>query len=365
MSTDYQPPSASVPFLRIHHDEEFEVYETEAPANACDRSLSDRSLLSEFFDQFFVPCWLLGRPKPASPKTVLSYTETIRWWGEATGDPPLTHITDLVVSEFIGSLLTARAGRIGQQLSPSTVAKHLRQLRTLLAQTGPRTSFTPRSQGILAHAPYVEVPSPPSIIRCGDFTDEEFARLLVASRVMTGPRLDGVEPAAWWNALLLLIYWTGLRKQTYLGLEWTMLVEDYFEIPCRIMKGGKPFVQYVHPEVVAAIEAIWTPRLLIFEFPHSDRWFHRQWQRLRNEAGLKGREYLYRSGHAVRKTHVTEIARDDQVAAQVSAGHKAFDTTTRFYVNRRVREDGDRQIRKEAILRMRSPSTFQPNRDEG
>ncbi len=146
--------------------------------------------LSTFYKEQFLPLWIHGRQLDA--KTEANYRQSIAWWSRLTSDPPLDQITDHTVASFIATLCK-QPGRSSTMMM-SSVAKHCRNVDTVLQMAGPRSRSNRRGQGLIGEPPFFDAPrvdqEPPS----GDWTIEEVWAMYLAADGMTVPTIDGVDP---------------------------------------------------------------------------------------------------------------------------------------------------------------------------
>ncbi len=91
--------------------------------------------LSEFHESHVLPLWIQGRQLDVKPEA--SYRQSISWWSRLTCDTPLDQITVHTVASFIASLCK-QPGRSSTMMK-SSVAKHCRNVDTVLQMAGPRS----------------------------------------------------------------------------------------------------------------------------------------------------------------------------------------------------------------------------------
>jgi len=251
---------------------------------------------------FFEKCYRPARLTDASPQTVASYRGCLRRWALLTGDPPLESITAELLVNFRDRLAKVPS-RNGEGLSPNTVRAKLRQLPTILGKAGPRG---PRNRDAFAILPD-----------------------------MTWPEVPGIEPAAWWQALLAVAYNTGLRRRTLFALRWEWIDWERRRIliPGNAMKAGRPMIVPLNQTALDHLLPIRTDRHeLVFPLPGPcTSWFHRMFRRLRESAGLPRSEPF--GLQILRKTHGTRLAETDLKAAQASLGHRSLGVTLGYYVD--------------------------------
>lgn len=154
--------------------------------------------LQEFLTDIYAPL------KGIDERTIIVYTMTIKPFGKFLGhEPRLCDLEELTVARFLASRVRERA--------PATAAKDRSQLRALW-------EFAAR-RGILNTWPTIPLIKVPERVPEAWLT-EEFERLLFEAskeRVV----LDGIPAGLFWRALLLVLYDTGERITSVMGLRWS------------------------------------------------------------------------------------------------------------------------------------------------
>ena len=149
--------------------------------------LSANSTLLEFFDRWFLPHVL--RRKETSEKTIGLYKNSLTWWKNLTGDPPLGGVDEFVLTRFDEGLreATYRRTEIGEErsLAGYTRMKHLKTVRTILLRTGPTTHPRFPAAELLARTPYFPVTAPRAQRPKPPFTIDEARRIFAAAARMT------------------------------------------------------------------------------------------------------------------------------------------------------------------------------------
>ena len=172
--------------------------------------------LPRLFEEHYRPKRLFD----ASPGSIDLYRCVLKRWQLLTGDPPLSAITDDLLCRYRNALMKIRGNDPHRPASPETVRSALKQIQRLLDFAGPRGRYNRDALGLLAVAPWAKPPkSRPKLPQ--RVTDEQLSRVYRAADTMTWPRLPDVEAPAWWRALLVLAYNTGLRRRTLFELEMT------------------------------------------------------------------------------------------------------------------------------------------------
>jgi integrase len=322
--------------------------------------LSPEIRLRTLFDQYVLP--VVGKACNWSKGTVASYEESVDHWGELTNDVGLAQIDALETAEFVAGL-RLQAGRAEEFLSIASIRKHCGNVQRLLAIAGPQLRRTKKDLrrfgcGLIGEPPWIEAPDPEDRPPDGDFTLEEIKAILAACSQMTTPRIAGVAPGVWWEALVTFLCFTGLRIGATMALEWPMLDPQLrlLKIPAAISKGRKAHRQYVCNEAhdaIAPLKAAGALRIFPWKNyprPGATRWLQRQREALLERAGLPQDRWF--GFHGFRKYHGTELWEIDEQAAVESLNHASADTTRKSYVNGRRQLEADIRRRQAAIDRM-------------
>lgn len=313
---------------------------TDAADDAAPPPLSAHDPLSVVFARGFVPLWIDSQGLDRKTKT--QYADALGWWARLTGDPPVSLIDDYMVSQFVADLMQ-QSGRLGPQMSKSTVRKHCGHLAKLIAFCGPRSRAKGdrKNLGLVPTPPVPERPRadvrPPTDV----FTVAELRQLLAAADRMTAPRLAGVAAPDWWRAMLHVAWVSGLRINALLRLEWRDIapVEGggaWLTSRPELAKGRKGARRWLPPGVARELEQIRTGRRLVFG------WSDRRWiytrsltllRRLQTLAGLPAERRF--GWHGIRRAHATALAAQSlhqggMSVAQVSLGHSDLATTAMY-----------------------------------
>jgi len=282
-----------------------------------------------FLEYYVIPCCLCD----AAPGTINYYRIVARRFAVVMGNPPLCQIDNLMLARYRDALkrLAAR-GRSGKVLSVNTVRSHLRTLQTILDKAGPAGRRCRDAAGYLAVAPWVRRPKAELGIST-IVSDEVLRRCYEAASVMQRPDDLGIEPAAWWRALLITARYLGLRARTIFGMrfehiDWSV---PRVVLPPDIIKTRKTLVLPLPPVVREHLEAIRTDRETVFAWTTSLEMWRQYFRNLQTIAGLADDE---RFGlHALRRTAITQLWKISPASAQLVAGHGSPIMAQMYYVN--------------------------------
>lgn len=251
-------------------------------------------------------------------RTVAIYKFTLTSWGKFLGhEPTLDDLEELAVAKFLAHRLETR--------KIATAAKDRTQIRALW-------EFAAR-RGLVNRWPQIRPIRVPERVPVCWLTDE-LQRLLVAASEREGS-IAGVPAGLWWRALVLTAYFTGERIGGLLSLTWGDVTAGGVIFRAEGRKGRtRDIYRPLPPEALAAIEAIRTDGVLVFDW---DRCQTRIWGALGSicrAAGLpddRGSKF-----HRIRKTHASYAAAAG-LDPQRLLDH-ASPTTTRKYLDPRVVE---------------------------
>ena len=282
--------------------------------------------LSDLFDEI-----LLSKQGDWDRRTEAEYRATLRVWSQIMGPIPVSEITEDAIAQFTRGLAD-RPGRRGT-MATNTIRKHLRQLRCLLHEIGPRRNG--RGLGYLAEIPYIRMPAAtrrPVVA----FTMKQLTALSAAGSLFAPPpgTTGLIPPAQWWKTLLIILWNTAWRIKTAISLQWEWIGEDgRVAVPANCLKGkriGRRF--YLNQAVRNAINALpgehrgpvlpWRATSVTL-----DRWR----RRLQRKAGIPtGLEYGF---HAIRRASLSAIAMVNPLCARIVAGHAAGDVLLEHYLS--------------------------------
>ena len=199
--------------------------------------LSPSMTLKQFFTAFFRPVCLISTGK--AERNVDQYDESLDYWVDFTGDPPLEAIDDYTTARIFGPRAGGARAPQGAPIADNTVRKHCVHLQCVLDRCGPRTRENRQGQSLLDEVPYL--PKPQLIIKDveDNFSLDELAAILAHCHVPIAPHgLSGAELRTWWQSLFIFDYNVGLRIGSLMDLTWPMVKPDRIELPR--VKGGQP-----------------------------------------------------------------------------------------------------------------------------
>jgi len=281
--------------------------------------------LSEFFENYYVPL------STATKESMYQVRLAITRWRQATGDPPLREIDSAMLARFKKFLSSLRGVRSYKLATPRTVKGRLVYVQSVLDKAGQPGPRNRDAAGVLDRVPWIrppKVPQPvPKIVSAEHLSD-----CYLAAVGMEAPKIDGFKPAAWWRALLVLVYNTGIRRGTLLDLRMTDIdwKGSRLVIPPERMKSGRAHVIHLNKTALEHLRKIRTAREYVFEWPGNLRQVYLWLHKLQDLAGIPKAQHF--GLHTMRKTTATRLWEYAPQAAQLALGHAGSDVTIRHYV---------------------------------
>lgn len=283
--------------------------------------LSPSLTLRQFFQAYYVP----HRIEDPTSRNVENYERAIDLWESITGNPALQQISAETMAHFKAGLFSTKVR--GKALGARTVRKHLEHVGWIIRQAGPRG---PRelatAASLIGWAPTTKLPRAEQAYRPAA-TIEEIQHIYKAAALARLPEVSNVQPGALWQALLSTMAATSLRIGQLCACPMTALrlQERLLVLPascCRKSKREEP-----HPLTARAIKdltRIRGDRELIFPFfaSHCKSTIYTELKRICSEARVRPLTF-----HAIRRRVITELSMVDPAAAQLAAGHSAYQTT--------------------------------------
>ena len=308
---------------------------------------TEKPTLASFYETFYVPVCLAD----AAYATKDTYEQVLKRWRLVTGDPPLSQITPEVLAKFRDCLARSRGIKAYQKMSPNSVGKVLRHIQAILNKAGPAGPKNRDAAGFLESVPWVRPPrAEPTSVKVVE--PETLDAVYAAAVGMEKPWIGNIKPPAWWRALLVLSYNTGLRRGTIFRLRWKWLDREkqMFKIPGHSMKARRFHITPLNKTTLAHLRCIRRDEQdLVFPWPYGLRYFHPVWHKLLDLAGIPAEEHF--GLHDLRKTLATRLWESSPQAAQLALGHTNSAVTINHYIQQT-------SIVAPAIEQLAQPSTF-------
>jgi integrase len=222
--------------------------------------------LRDFLDDWFRPNYLEVKGRGAYN----DYAAAVEWWEAVTANPRLASVTQTAAGAAVKGLRVAVSPRTKKPLAGRYQVKVITHWRVLFAHAGPRFGRKGAYAGLLAEAPWFDLPACKRAPKA-TWDYAEARRIAAAAGGMVRPVLPGVCSAGdWWRLLLATLYYFGLRDGQAIGLRlgqlraardgWTLEVDS-------VEKTGKQLVRRCPDQWLAAVQAVHGPGPWIDDAP--------------------------------------------------------------------------------------------------
>jgi integrase len=235
-------------------------------------------------------------------------------------------ITGRAIADYVAAR-TAEITQYGKRLSPATVNRELRNLRTIARRA--------HKWGYLARVPEFEFLREPGKLPTY-VSPEHFAKLYKHVDAARWPNDGPFEPATWWRALLVTAYMTGWRIGSLLALRREDVdLESGFALS-RAADNKRKRDQRVplHPIVLDHLSKLASFSPLMFPWNHDRRGLFSEFHAIQKAAGVRpeGSKRWY-GFHDLRRAFAT--MNGDRLTAdalQSLMQHRSY-LTTQKYIN--------------------------------
>ena len=266
------------------------------------------------------------------------------------------------LDEYVAKRLAMPSRRKGDTIAAETVKKELRTIRAALNRARAWNHIK-------------AVPSLPKVLGFkrdkGFMLETDFDAIMRAceSATLPDPRIhDGIDPAAWWRALLAVLWTSGIRIQAALALRW-----DGADLDAGVVRSlardnkGKRDMSHDVTAAVPFLNAIQSadPRLLPWN--HDRRTLDVIFHRIQRAAGVHldcPQEHEHTPAchvygfHDLRRAHATyNYGKVDDRALQAQMGHASF-STTQGYIKYA-------KLHKREVYPAHLPDSLQPVENDG
>lgn len=258
-------------------------------------------------------------------------------------------IRTATVDEFIRKRRTERGRKKDSTVSPATINKELRHIKSVLRVA--------HDWGYLPVVPkFRMVKEPVKLIRY--VTPEHFAAIYKACNVAVRPEGLPYSTETWWQALLVFNYMTGWRISEPLALRREDLDLESGTAITRHAdnKGGRDELVPLHPVVIDHLKLVQGFEPVVFPWHHDRSLLWTEFGRIQDAAGIhlecreehEHTDACHRYGfHDLRRAFATANAETLTASAlQSLMRHKSF-TTTQKYVN--MAKQLNRSVEKLAV----------------
>lgn len=293
-----------------------------------------RLTLRQFYEAYYDKSEL-------AESTKQKYKYELQCWEKRTPDPPIGQITNDVVAGF-------RQAMIDDEYCGETINSYWTDLRGFLRLASPEGPHNPRGMDVIPRCPYMK----PAIEEHGRpkrITIADLGTFYETCRLAKHPSRTGVEAPELWRTLVVLAYFTGLRKGDLLSLTHNQIELRESRFWFRASKTRKIGEFPLHPVAVEHLERIWHPQRerLFAGIPKQGVRFYEQWHAIGEASGIV--EGF--TPQDIRRTAGSEIERVKKGMAEILLQHYPETVTALYYLNP-TEELG------EAIRAMRFPTQF-------
>ena len=245
----------------------------------------------------------------------------------------VTGINADIIMKFMVKRSAERGLKRGSTISPATINKQLRHLRSALVWAV--------EKGYLQEVPKIE--------QCEEdekegvpVTAEHFAAIYEHCSVAKHPQGYPFTPEEFWQAVLVFGYLTGWRIEEIFGLKWNAVDLEAGTAKVRRTKGKKDRTVALHSAIVGHLRKIQSFETLVFPWPHDPGFRYKVFHRIQKAAGIHlpcedadshectERCHLY-GFHALRYGFASENAlKLPPLVLQQLMRHSSFATTERY-----------------------------------
>jgi len=270
----------------------------------------------------------------ATPDSRGDFERTFRYMRRTFGrDVLLSDLCDSLAAEFLGNLKT-------RGLKPKTINGHRARLLAVwrFGCDRDQVAVLPRIKKLKEHLDEPDA-----------WTEGEASRIIKAAEQLEMPPISGIPANEFWRALLLVGYWTALRRGSLFALlraDVDLSTGLLYVRPTGIKnRHGKSF--YLGADAIEAVGQIWTPeRELIFPWDRNTSTTRAYFGKILEIAGVSaGRRKGMNQLHKWRRTVATLVtARAGLPAAVALLGHSGDQVTKRYVDPRMIPGHDARQI---------------------
>ncbi len=182
---------------------------------------------------------------------------------------------------FIAQRRAEPGKKKGATVSPATINKDLRHLKAAFRaavdweylRQAPKVRFQREAEKLPRYV-----------------TEEHFISIYHACDTACLPESPGVEPGAWWRALMVTLYMTGWRIGQTLALRRSGLDLEKGTLlsMARDNKGKRDQLVRLHDQVIKHLRELGGTADVLFPWPHDRRTLDVEWHRIQRAAKVKG-----------------------------------------------------------------------------
>lgn len=253
--------------------------------------------------------------------TLVTYRAALVNWEKHTDNPPVNEVVNQTMDGF-------KKAAIEAGLKPASVNNYWRHIRAIFRRLAPAFTGNPTGLEIIERVPYMKLLKCPRKIPRRVSMDE-FNRFYLACSVATIPHQAAAPAPAYWRALIVLAYTTGLRKGDLFNLRETDIDLEKRTVHFTAQKTGSESVHPLTVEAVTHIAKIISGREFLFaRMSASSGRFTLIWREILEAAGIE-RFTL----HDIRRTAASEIERVRSGMGRLLLQHAPKGVTETHYLN--------------------------------
>ncbi|QDT95522.1 tyrosine-type recombinase/integrase [Gimesia aquarii] len=255
------------------------------------------------------------------PRTLECYENMLGHWEALTDDPEVFDIENKTLQTFRNAFM--------EDHTPPTFNKLRRHILAIMNRLGPPGPRNREGLGILKEFVWIKpLKENEKIPRVAN--DQQLNAIYEACAVATWPNFE-FGSAAWWRAVVVFLYNTGLRRNDFLDLTIKEVDLDKGMITFDAEKTGKQRRLPLHQSVIDHFQLIWSDRELVFPKPKGFKQLYGQFYKIQMAARIDGEDHF--TFHQLRSTCGTNLFVRSPAAAQEMLGHSSVETTRRSYAN--------------------------------
>lgn len=290
--------------------------------------------------QFWTQHYRAIKAVASKTRNLDEYDAVVKLWSEMTTDPPLAQINETMLAQWIEAL-GQRTGRKAELLTSATISKYARTMQAILYAAGPRQRGKYGARAI-TEVPYV---TRPRLIY--QSTDEDCLTLVEIKQLLTAcqqaPR-PTKQPAVWWQSLIQIAYYTGLRLDTLLCAQWSWLHTDelgtWIKCPPGTIKARSSthwcYVPSALSTVIERLRRVTGRNQCLLPWPFSRDYFQNTRREIWLLSGLPADRRAFNAVHSIRACAATELAKINGLVVPLFLGHATQSVSLKHYVQRQA-----------------------------
>lgn len=276
-----------------------------------DRKLTLRQAFDKHYDQTELR---------DSTKSLIHYT--LLRWERLSGNPPLCKITNDVIAEY-------RQALIDFPYRPKTIESSWSMLRAIIRRMTKPETGSPRGLAIIDLVPWMKpVKAVHRLPR--RVTMDDMSLWYIACHVAEFPKQAGFPPADYWRCLIVVAYFSGLRKGDLFDMRMRDIDFAQQELHFMAEKTWKEMILPLHDCVIEHIKRISNGREFVLpKMKKGGGDFSHQWRKIADQAGVD-----HFTLNDIRRTACSEIDAVESGMGSTLLQHRPMGVTGQFYLNK-------------------------------